>query len=457
LSCFRESHRSGDSEEDTFSSLFWEKDFQHIQVETADDLGGEEGVLEIFDIRKLEEVLDPDRFRIPAEKEVILIQQAASREQEFAAGKFNFDLSREDLERISQLKAEGENPESLGNFLDLLFEFLAAAPDPALLQDAGRAIRALFTGLVRSLDLEAARAILEGLTGRSNRGGGAPIRFWLKELLQGLWDKTTQRVIYGFLKDHPSLDPTHEVFKLMKSLDPDALPLLIEFLKIHSHRDAVSDVLVHLGKGCADLFTSYLLDPDAKLVLSLVQVLLRVEPGCAERIALAFKHPDASVRLETARILWNLKDPRAGESFLSLLDESSRECVKAALEFLSWAPCPSAFRKLAALVRSTRFDQLDKSHQRLCFQALLLADPSRGVRLISRILRPWWFDVGSDSVLRKETAILALAAVHDNPAAEALLRHTARRGRWQGQLARQALAERKRTLAGRGPEGGPGS
>ncbi len=440
VDCFKKARRSSETEED-FGTLFWQRDFTRILVDTTQRFTTEEAVAWIPIKSNADTQFDLERFQIGEEEEKRLRELASNRIAEEGEGDRSTELSEEEIGQIRELSAAEEGYFPLCDFADALLDMLMLHHDPKELQASLKLLQATIFGLVENFEFKHARELFTRLASTRHPGLTDPQRLALAEMLRSLGDKATMQVLAAFLKENSQLARSHDVFELMKTLGREMIPHLCELLSsAEPHIPAIADVLVHLGTGCGDIFSQYLLSPNAQVARALVQVILRTDKhGAIERIALALKHPDENVWLYAAKTLFEHGDAKAGPFFLQMLKGTSPKLVSLAIQFFAKTPHAAAYREIQAIVRTRGFRDLDGQRQDQCFMALMLADPERATSFIARSVLRWSRSLGKQSVRKKAAALRALA-VQPKPQALAVLRRFARKPRSPlGPVARRIL------------------
>ncbi|MBI4607271.1 MAG: hypothetical protein HY721_35345 [Planctomycetes bacterium] len=458
LVCLKES-RAMDRVEDDLCTLFWEKDFTHVQVKFLDDMATDLGPSSAPAAGARPERMDLVRFSIDEEEHERLQRLVAERTERLSDGDPALELTEVDLKAITQLADAEEAYFPLYDFLSILVQIRSQGEDFQSFQDAMSLVRSVLVALFTRFEFAHAEGMIRKLKDEHRWSLTDAQRQALKEMLRSLCDKATLRFVGIFLRQAQDLPAEHDVFKLMAALEPEAAPYFCELLSHRQHAPAIREVLRGFGGGLSDVYAPYLLSPDPDMACAVMDLLLVTDKNAGDRIAAGLRHEDERVRIAAAKSLVELGDPRCGPSMAPLLRERSVELASLAIQFFAKTTCPAAFRDLAAFTRTGRFLDLDHPTKEQCFKGLLDADPEQGIRLIADDLLRWSIFEGKRSVQRKRASLWALRH-HPRPECLTLLRRLAKRKHGQlGAAARCVLgivesAARRRDLASKGVRDG---
>jgi len=409
LICLKEARKLED-EDDDFITLFWEKDCDDIRVHMADDFVAAEDLPEL-PARGGETLgFDEERFSVPAEEKERLAEILASRRSAEDEGDSTFEISDEERATIRKLVDNEEAYFPIFDFLDILLELMVRRPDAESFDKSVKMIRSVIDSMIDESDFEHAAVLLEKFASDAHPSLNAARRSELRDMASSFNDKKTLNIIREYLEEHPKLPSSDHIFRFMRAFPKAAAEDFCAFLVIGEHLKSVSEVLVLLGTGKAELFTRLLGDPDPLIVRAMIGILMKTdEQNAVSRIARALKHPDESVRLHAANTMLEHGDADAGPFFIPLLDESSRQLLNIALQFLAKVTVVEAFERLRLLTSSRRFRVLDLKRQEIAFKALLKASPTQGVEHIRKSVLRWGVCLSEHSRMRKSAALNALA------------------------------------------------
>jgi hypothetical protein len=450
LLCLKEA-RSLEDEDDDFITLFWEKNCDCIKVHMADDFIAGDDLPEIPKSGAGMLRFDRERFTIPATEKEHLKEVFEARIAQEDRGDSTFEISEEERRSILALVQKEEAYFPIFDFLDILLELMVRKPGADSFVKSVKMIRSVIDSMIQDRDFAQAAVLLSKFASDAHPSLTQRQRAELQEMAASFNDKKTLHILREFLTEHPRLAPEHPVFAFMKAFPKAAAEDFCPFLAIGNHVRAVSEVLVHLGTGRAEVFTKMLGDPDPLIVRAMIGILLRTdEEAAVTRIARALKHPDESVRLHAASTILEHGDESAGQFFLPLLSESSRQLLNVALQFFTRFTVPEAFEPLVALSASNRFHVLDKKRQEMTFKALLRAAPHQGIDYVRRRVLRWSFCLTQYSRMRKTAALNALPFCPSEHALALLARLASKK---RGRLAAAAKQAMKRWQQSCGAEG----
>lgn len=433
--------RKVDEDDDDFVTLFWERDCSAIQVQLADDYLSTEDLPDVPASCAAAEVLQLDRFKIPAEEKQQLLETLEGRRDD-ESGDASFEITEEEAASIREMVGCEEAYFPLFDFVDILIEVMVRNPDPEAFSRSVKMIRTIVASLIEDRDFERAAHLMEKLSSETHPGLEDRHRLQIRQMLESFTDKQTILGLDTFLEESTALPKDHPVFRLMKAFPRTAVENLCALLRHQRYISPLSGVLIHLGSEHGDVFAKHLDNPDPLVVRAMIGVLLASDKDRPlERIARALKHPDEGVRLHGAKVILENGDASVGHLFVPLLDESSKQLLNVALQFFGKVSCPFAYEKLEGLVRGRAFHVLDQKRQRLCMTALLRASFARGLEfLLGSVLR-WTLSFGARSRDRKAAALLALALTDAREAKEALERFASRRRNPLSEVARRGLRQ----------------
>ncbi len=441
LSCLKEARRLED-EDDDFLTLFWEKDCDSIKAPMADDFVAGEDLVEVPTGEGTTLSFLEERFSIPASEKKRLGEVLQSRRSEEDEGDATFEISDEELADIQKSVGEEEAYFPLFDFLDIVVELMVRKPDAESLDKAVQMVRNVIDSLIQDHDFTHAAKLLTRFSADAHSSLSERQVRALREMAASFNDKKTVHILKEFLKENQRLPSEHGVFELMKAFPKSAAEDFCRFLTIGNHLKPLSNVLVHLGTGKAEVFTRLLSDPDPLIVRAMIGILLKTDNEKATaRIARALKHPDESVRLHAANTVLEHGDAESGQFFIPLLGESSRQLLNIALQFFTRHMVPDAFEHLVTLTASKRFHVLDQKRQEMTFKAILKASPTQGIEHLKTQVLRWPFCLNQNSRMKKTAGINALAFTNTEEALALLAKFATRK---RGPLAVAARRAMKR-------------
>lgn len=433
--------RDADEEDDDFTTLFWESDSAHIQLQLADDYLSQDDLPDLPKKITRLDALKLQRFKVSKEEKTEFDQALASR-QDDDGGDSSFELSEAESETLRELVRNESSYFPLFDFVDILLELMVRNRDPNAFEESVRMIRTIIAAVIEDLDFDRAAWLMRRLTHEAHPGFTPAQLEALRDMIATFNDKQTIALLETYLTENDRLPPDHSVFNFMKAFPASALEAFCSFLRFHNHVQGVSAVLIELGTGNAAALAAYLDDADPLVVRAMIGIILQADrEGATEHLARALAHPNEEVRAHAAQSILDHADEKAAPLFVPLLRERSRRLITIALQFFAKFSCPEAYESLQTLTKSRLFGTLDGKRQRLCFVALLKSSYSRAMDFIgARVLR-WIVSLGRLSHARKTAALLALGAIESEQSRSLLERFAARERSSLSSVARRSLRE----------------
>jgi hypothetical protein len=408
--CLQES-RNADEEDDDFTTLFWEKDCAHIQLQLADDYLSREDLIAVPSLESTVDLLKLQKFKVPKEEKDNLLQALENR-QDDAEGDDSFELSEAETASIREMVHHESSYFPVFDFVDILLELMARNPHPDDFENSLKMLRTLIGTVISELDFERAASLFSRLGAEAHPAFSAAQVQKIRDMLATFNDKQTIFILESYLAENERLSPQNPVFLLMRAFPTSAIEAFCPFLRFQNHAHAVSNVLIQLGAGQVSTLAKYLDDPDPLIVRAMIQVLVGADrANSIEHLARALHHSDPTVRAHAAQSILDNADETAGHLFLPLLTENSKQLLSLALQFFARFPYPDAYENLEKLVKSKNFGLLDQKKQRMCFRAILRSSYSRAIEFLDRRVLRWTFAFRQLGLARKSAALFALAFV----------------------------------------------
>ncbi len=438
--CFRELRNCGDDEND-FGTVFWEKDSTHIQLQIVDDtdITADDEIPDVPKSGLLSMGFQLERLDISHEEEERLKAELSERLQT-DEGDATFELSAEEAERIDELAKKEEEYFPVYDFVDVLIELMVKNGDPEAFNESAKMIRAIAFALVENLDFHHAAGLLRKLSTEAHPGLTADHKRQIREMIGSFCDRQTLEILSSYLKEHAHLSPDHGIFLFLRVFDRNAVKSFCQFLEHRAHHEAMTNVLLEIGRDSGRVFAQLLDSPSPEIAQGVLRIVAQIEDEKRpQRIASALKHPDEKVRHYAAKLILELDDEDAASHLLALLDEDQKQLLHFGLQFFAQAECPEAYSRLLALSESKRFFTLDKSRQTLCFKALLKSDSNRALEYLTTKLLKGVLTFGAKARRRKAAALLALSASSDDRSIKTLQRFAAKERSALSSTAKHAL------------------
>lgn len=432
--------RNAGDEGDDFSTIFWAKETTNFSIETADDFTTEEALAVLPVSIDTANNLAPERFQLSDAEERSLRDALAHRPRREDGGDPTFELTPEELARIQEMISAEENYFPLYDFIDLLPEHMARSRDVKGFQTSVKTVEAILGKMISGFDFEHAMGLMARLSEPKSAALDDQQKAAVRAVSQGLCNKLTFEALSSFLKESAHLPRQHGVFGFMKSLGEEAIPHICGLLAHAEHTAAISDVLVSLAAGKDDALCQFLLDADAQVARSVVQVILRVDLARGvERVAPALRHPDENVRIHAAKTLLEHGDARAAPLLVQLLKSESRPLLHSAIQFFAKVPSPAAFTELKKLTESRRIHELDSQKLDQCFKAFMLSNPKSAFESLIKTTLRWRLTLGEQSAKKKAAALRSLALCPLEPVRDLLAKFARSRYGSLGGVARRVL------------------
>ncbi|HLU48574.1 MAG TPA: hypothetical protein VK116_10840, partial [Planctomycetota bacterium] len=221
--------RDADEEDDDFTTLFWERDTTHIQLQLADDYLSQDDLPELPDLRHWN-AFNLQRFKISKEEREDLEQALGTRQDE-DEGDSAFVLTEAETESLRDLVRQESTYFPLFDFVDILLELMARNRDQNAFEESVRMLRTIIASVIEDLDFERAGWLMKRLVHEAHPGLTPDRLQAIRDMIATFNDKQTLALLENFLCECDRLGANHPVFQFMKAFPPSAIESFCAFLR----------------------------------------------------------------------------------------------------------------------------------------------------------------------------------------------------------------------------------
>jgi len=388
--------------ENDFVSLFWEKEFNTIEIATTDVFKTQEETSEISDERDYQSVIegaetlgkdfDQEIERI-ARKEQAKNKERSEEEKELLKTKVDvFKFSEDEKLDIQGFIEQEESYDPVFDFIDLVFMLFSIEEGTEIFPNIVTVIGTTINGFIKRYQFSEAAKLLNRIreyTLERDTGLQDTQKETVRAMIRGLGTaEMIEKVVHHLNNiEEGESGEVAEVFDFLAKLEPAVLPDLFDIIKRKEFSDQVTKLFVELGKDQFSFFENRLDEYDSDITVTLLEVLSRIDmyqalPVFIERM----KSSDAKVRSRCIKTLMKHDIPQLKVVFRETLTDANESNQLVALRYYTNHSYPEIFPELSEMFRKKEFVDAAQEKQQLVIGAMVKADMNESFQLFKNIL-----------------------------------------------------------------------